>query len=401
MHSVVAVTYEMDNPAKAVDDLLKQLELRGPLNKNSCGFLFCDADMNYEPVGAMLQARLPFDVVGCTSIANFDREQGVQTFSASLLVLTADDVRFSTVLTGALTDENVNSELQLAYDKAKASADGPGKLLFLFPPFDETITLDTYVDTLNRLSGAIPVFGGLPSSSTADDDILVFAEGKVFSDRAVIVLLEGNVQPLFSVQNVLSSFSDQKSLVTKAKKNVIYRVEDRTFVDYLKSVGLDTDELIAQGDLAVYVSTPLKVNMNKDEDHDGIPVVRTIKSLNPLDGSGILFGEIPELSTLSIVTMKRQDIQDSSLKAVRDIQEQIAASSGDYVYTVLLCVSCGGRYLVMADDKEVEGKIIADNISRSLTLSGFYAYGEVCPTHVRNGKALNRVHNESIVMCAL
>ena len=187
--------------------------------------------------------------------------------------------------------------------------------------------------------------------------------------------------------------------MTKADRNVIYTVDDMPFVDYLRSVGMSVDELIAQGDLAVYVSTPLKVNLSKNDYSDGIPVVRTIKTLNPSDGSGVLFGAISEKSAVSIATMKRQDIQESCKTAIEEIREKIAAAGDDY--TTLLCVSCGGRYMVMADDKDVEGRIIVENLPKGLTLAGFYAYGEICPTAIRNGKAVNRIHNESIVMCAL
>jgi hypothetical protein len=232
----------------------------------------------------------------------------------------------------------------------------------------------------------------------------MYANGRPYTDRAAVVLVGGNVRPLFSVQNVLSAFSEQKRTVTKAKDNLIYTVEEMSFVDYLKSVGMSVDDLIEQGDLAVYVSTPLKVYLNKDDYNDGIPVVRTIKSLNPEDGSGVLFGSISEKSAISIATMKRQDIQDSCRMAIKEILEKIAASrenETDYAYTTLICISCGGRYMVMADDKDIEGNIILENLPEYLTLSGFYAYGEVCPTGVRGGKAINRVHNESIVMCAL
>jgi hypothetical protein len=174
-----------------------------------------------------------------------------------------------------------------------------------------------------------------------------------------------------------------------------------TFLEYLKAVGLSVDELIAQGDLASYVSTPLKVHLYKNDYNDGIPVVRTIQKLNSSDGSGRLFGAISEKSTLSIATMKRQDIQDSCKMAINEILEKIGENEGDYVYTTLFCISCAGRYMVMADDKEIEGDILVEKLPGGLTLSGFYAYGEICPTAVRDGKAVNRVHNESIVICAL
>jgi hypothetical protein len=401
MRSIVAVTDEMDNAGKAVQDLWKQVNDKGPLGKNSCGFVYCDVEMDHEAFTSALKEKFPFEITGCTSIANFDTEHGSQIISAVLVVLTADDAKFSVAVTDALTRENLARELEAAYKKTASAMGGQGKLLFLVPPFNDATPLDDYVDILSEVSGNIPIFGGLPSSNVADGDILMYGNGRPYGDRAAIVLVGGNVRPLFSVQNVLSTFSEQKGTVTKARDNVIYSVENMPFVDYLKSVGMAVDDLIEQGDLAVYVSTPLKVYLNKNDYNDGIPVVRTVKTLNPEDGSGVLFGSISEKSTISIATMKRQDIQDSCKMAIKEILEKIEANRDDYAYTTLICVSCGGRYMVMADDKEIEGDIILANLPKNLTLSGFYAYGEICPTVVRDGKAVNRVHNESIVMCAL
>ncbi|MDR2528046.1 MAG: FIST C-terminal domain-containing protein [Synergistaceae bacterium] len=399
MRSIVAVTYEMDDAKKAVSDLLSQIEKKGPLGKNGLGIVYCDVEVNHEEFIATLREKLPFDVVGCTSAATFDTENGTQIISIVLLVLTGDDVEFSSAVTGVLTAENLRQELGAAYERASSALREPCKLIFLIPSFMDFIPMDNYVDILSELSGDVPIFGGLPSSSVADGDILMYASGRPFNDRVAIALISGGVRPVFSIQNVLSTYSEQKRVVTKADKNIIYTVDDMPFVDYLRSVGMSVDELIAQGDLAVYVSTPLKVNLSKNNYNDGIPIVRTIKTLNPSDGSGALFGAISEKSTVSIATMKRQDIQDSCKMAIEEIREKIAAAGGGY--TTLLCVSCCGRYMVMADDKDVEGRIIVENLPKGLTFSGFYAYGEFCPTATRDGKAVNRVHNESIIMCAL
>jgi hypothetical protein len=390
----------MDNAEKAVEELLEQVNAAGPLCKNSCGFVYCDVEMDHDKFIAALQCHVPFEFLGCTSIATFDTKNGVQTISCVLVVLTADDATFSVAVTEALTEENLRRELETAYKKAASSVNEPGKLLFLVPPFS-VVPLDEYVDLLSEVSGDVPIFGGLPSSNVIDGDILMYANGRVHRDRAGIVLVGGNVRPLFSVQNVLSAFLEQKGTITKADKNVVYSVEGMTFVDYLRSIGLAVDELIDQGDLSAYVSTPLKVYLNKDNDNDGIPVVRTILRLNPSDGSGTLYGAVSEKSALSIATMKRQDIKDSCKIALDEILEKINVNQEDYVYSTLLCVSCGGRYVVMADDNSLEGKIILENLPKNLTFSGFYSAAEICPTIVRGARAVNRVHNESIVMCAL
>jgi small ligand-binding sensory domain FIST len=100
--------------------------------------------------------------------------------------------------------------------------------------------------------------------------------------------------------------------------------------------------------------------------------------------------------------MKRNDIQESAKALIDDIKNKIDQAAGDgYRYSTLFCVSCGGRYMVMGDDKDLEGDILKRNLPEGLEFAGFYAYGEICPTAVTDGKALNRVHNESIVICAL
>ena len=196
----------MDNAEKAVQELLKQVYAKGPLDKNGCAFVYCDVEMPHEPFIAALQEKLPFGLVGCTSIATFDTENGAQILSAVLVILTADDAEFSVAFTDSLTSENLHCELEAAYKKTASAVDG-GKLIFLVPPFLDIAPLDEYVDSLSAISGDIPIFGGLPSSNITDGDILMYADGRVHADRAAIVLVGGNVRPLFSVQNVLSTFS--------------------------------------------------------------------------------------------------------------------------------------------------------------------------------------------------
>ncbi|MDR1965746.1 MAG: FIST C-terminal domain-containing protein, partial [Synergistaceae bacterium] len=383
-------------------ELYEQIESRGPLGKNSFGFVFCDAEVRHDEFMEYAKGKFPFELVGNTSIANLDTENGTQTMSATLLVLTGDDVAFSHALTDTLTAGNLESELRSVYAKASAACPESAKMLFLIPPFNDMAPLDNYVSILSECSGDIPIFGGLPSSNVADSDILMYADGRAFTDRAAIVLLGGDVRPIFSVKNVLSAFSQVKHTITEASENVVYRVDDMTFVDYLRKAGLSVDEQIAQKDLAVYVSTPLLVNLNVGDVDDGVPVVRTIKKLEPSDGSGVLFGAISKHSKVSLASMRRNDIQESAHALIADIAGKIGEASGDgYRYSTLFCVSCGGRYMVMADDNKLEGETLLQSLPSGINLAGFYAYGEICPTAIADGKALNRIHNESIVICAL
>jgi hypothetical protein len=402
MRSITAVTFELDDIESAVRELMEQVNKRGILGDSSFGFLFCDAGTQHDELLKEMAGNFPFEIVGCTSIANFDTENGSQMLSVTLLVLTGDDISFSYSLTDTLNMENLESELVSAYERASSGLGERAKVIFLIPPFNDMTPLDNYINILSGASEDIPIFGGLPSANISDGDLLMYADGQAFEDRAAIVLLGGNVNPLFSVGNILSSFSETKHTITDARENVVFKVDDMSFIDYLRSAGLSVDELIEQKDLAVYVSTPIIVNLSVDDVDDGIPVVRTIQRLEPSDGSGILFGAIPNNSKISLASMRRNDIQASVKALTDDITKKIREASREgYEYSTLFCVSCAGRYMVMADDKNLEGDILFEGSPENMTLAGFYAYGEICPTIIIDGKATNRVHNESIVICAL
>jgi hypothetical protein len=55
----------------------------------------------------------------------------------------------------------------------------------------------------------------------------------------------------------------------------------------------------------------------------------------------------------------------------------------------------------MAPKNTLEADVLRRKLPRGLSMSGYYSFGEVCPTSVRQGKAMNAAHNESLVLLAL
>jgi hypothetical protein len=72
-----------------------------------------------------------------------------------------------------------------------------------------------------------------------------------------------------------------------------------------------------------------------------------------------------------------------------------------YKYSTIFAVSCVARYYVMAAKNTIEADVLRNNFSSGISLSGFYSFGEICPTSVNSGKALNAAHNESLVLLAI
>ena len=402
MKSTTAMTREMDDMKKTAEELASQVQETLPLKTGSCGILFCDSEMDHAQLVAELKDRLPETViVGCTSVANIDGKKGFQDMVASLTVLTADDVRFSFSLSDPITADDVTEKVEEAYKRGAAVLAEPAKLILAFPAYNLNITLDEYPEALDKVSGGVPIFGGLPAANPPYGVNQILADGKVYTDRAAFVLIGGNIQPIFTVQNVLSNTTEQKRPVTHSERNVIYRVGDVSFVDYLRQFGLPVEKIASEPNTTAFVTNPLLVEMPRDDNDDGVPFVRTLHSLDLQEGSGTAIGKIPQGAMISIAVMKRKDVELSTRQAIRNIAKQIEARRGNgYEYSTILGVSCIGRYMIMANDPGVEGRVIAEETPPSIHLSSFYGYGEMGPTSVRNGRAVNRAHNESIVLCA-
>ncbi|MDR1979797.1 MAG: FIST C-terminal domain-containing protein [Synergistaceae bacterium] len=401
MKSTVAVSYEMDDMEKAAEELASQVLQSLTLLTYSCGLLFCDSEVDHDALAAALKEKLPMPVVGCSTIATFNGKKGFQDMNVSLIVLTADDVRFAVSLSEPLTAEGVKKQIEDAYSKGAAELEESPRLILAFPSYNASIMLDEYPETLDRLSVKAPIFGGIPGFVAGYGTSWVAFDGKAYTDRAVFILMGGNVHPLFSVKNVLKSYAEQKRLVTRAENNVVYKVGDISFIDHMRQLGMPVDKIVSSPDAISFVTSPLLLEMPKDEENDGFPFVRTLHTLNLEDGSGASIGRIPQGAVLSIVSMTRQDVDSSSKEAMRDLLEQIENKKKEgYECSTILTVSCIGRYMVIANDHTIEGRNIAEATPPSLNLSGFYSYGELCPTSMRDAKAANRAHNESIVFCA-
>ena len=75
--------------------------------------------------------------------------------------------------------------------------------------------------------------------------------------------------------------------------------------------------------------------------------------------------------------------------------------SEGYKYSMIFAVSCVGRYYVMASKNTLEVEALRGEFPKELSMSGFYSFGELCPTSIREWHAINAAHNESLVLLAI
>jgi hypothetical protein len=403
LKSTVAITYELDDISVGVSELVEETLDKLKLQDNSFGLLLCDSDVEHDKFVGELNRRLGVPIVGFSTTALFCGSTGLCDTAAILTTVTSDDVCFSLATSEPLSPDNVKEQIELTYNKAKSSLAGAPVFVMAFPPYKLGIMLDIYPRELDRVCGGLPVFGGLPAHDEIYGRTSIFCGDAAASDRMAILLISGAVRPVMTVKNSLSTLTNLKRTVTSSRDNVVYRVGDDTFVEFLEQLGLDVAKLANPDEKSTSFTTyPLLIERTDVGNQDGIPIVRTLHGVNLQEGSGTAIGEIPEGSIVSVGFLQSHDIELSTRKSTRDLIEKIKQNEADgYKYSMVFAVSCIARYYVMANKNTVESDALIKELPPELSLSGYYSFGELCPTSVHLGKVMNEAHNESLVLLAL
>jgi hypothetical protein len=395
MKSAVATTYELDAAGKAarelVDSIQEQLELKG----NSVGILLCDADADGAGISAEINALLHIPVAGMTSLATFS-PAGYHEGAVVLTVLTADDVQFTLAASDPF-DASYEAQLSGVYQQILSQGEGLGEkpaLLFTFCPSGEPFSGDKYANTLTELSGGVPLIGGVGSDDYDYKRARVFLTGEEYKNSLVLIGVWGAVKPTFAIRHVTSEFAERIRRVVEAKDNVVYRVGDETFVEYLEGFGLRTD---VDDPLVAFTSYPMMLTR---EGVDETPLMRHISGLNLETGEGTFIADVPTGTLANICLVNRDDIKVSAAESMAVLREKMVEQA-DYEYSTVFCISCCGRAIILGNESEAEGVIITEQLPAGMALTGAYCLGEICPTRYVDGVATNRFHNCSITFCAL
>lgn len=402
MKSATAVTFEMYDMSLAAEELLLAITEKLCFQKNSCAVLFCDIAIDFKTLSAELRKRLPCDLIGITSLAAFDYDVGYNDTGAVLLVLSADDVYFSIAGSEPLTPANIKESVSKAYSVAVKGLEGEPSFIIAFPPVNKEIPQDEYVNILDELSGGIPILGGFPSSPEDGAEERVLIEGDSYADRLGLLLIGGNIQPVFAVRDLATSSESPMSLVTSSEGIRIYTVENETFFDFWTSQGfsLDNEDISNQALSNKNLLALLVLDSNSKYSNF---LARTLFGIDRHDGSAVLCTRVPEGSMISVTLIKRRDLEISMEEALKDFNEKIEnARCKGYEFSTVICISCPIRNVMMANRNPDRVSIIKDNIPEGLALMGFYAKGEFSPVFDESNPENfeNCVHNISISFCA-
>ena len=348
-----------------------------------------------ESLIAGLREVFDFPFFGCTGIGVLSTG-GYSQSSISLLVLTADDVEFAVGMTqdiGSMDDLHFFAD---TYRECKSHLSEKDKLIFTYVPWLHDIMFDEIVSTLDSESDHVPVYGGIASDGWTFDNTYVFTDKGASMKKGVMMVMSGNISPIFTIEHSTTLTTNLHKVVTKAEGTVVYELDGKPVTDFIRDMGLITDKTSVILD---YLGTPFLATQ-KTSDGDEIDTLRCLGVIDHENHSCGYIGKIEEGSELNMVLISKEDIERSVKAAFDEILEQIVSSS-DYEYSTIICSSCAARYCLMVADKNAEGRAYEGRLPKNVNVQGVYIYGEFCPAHGKHhGKLYNVLSNETFTILA-
>ena len=399
MKSATAISYELDDIEAAAKELTDRIKEELTFGKNTVAILHGQPDMEIGELSGAVSRELGCQVIGGTTAAGaILSNEGYHELAIELHVLTADDCRFAAAISdpiGADPEKDITEVYKKALQTLKSQdASAEPKMVICVASLVQSIASDNLLEKISQLCGGLPVFGYIAADDFEFCKQQVYLDAESGGDRLAILLVSGNVKPIFQTANLAGKQSLEKRLVTKSHDNIICEVDGKPAYEYIKDFPFINDET------TVLFNYQFFVEMQNDALNDGIPVSRALNTFDKETGEVTCFANVPENSYIGLLYCTGKDVATTSEAGIKDFLGKLNATGDGYEYSTVLIATCSLRNMFLADMRETEGDLIRDMLPDDLTVSGLYAFGEIAPTSVRDGKAVNRFHNATFTVCA-
>jgi len=379
---LTAYTEEVDEVEDGVAEILGQINFSA-LKKNSVGLVTCHSDFANSAFMGELREKLPFDIIGMTTIASANLH-GQGMFSLSLTVLTSDEIVFETAMAKSLDTGNYRDKIKAAYSEAAKKLPGGPSMIFTFFPFLDELSGTQLHKSFDEICGGIPFWGSLASSPDVQTGHwFVFRNGDIDSKGIAMILVHGPIDPEFIVISLLSeNIRKTHGRITDSDGCCLREVDGTPILKYLENIGISI-----QKDFPVVM--PLMVYYEGSAE----PVALGIYTVNA-DGSVMCGGEMPVGAAIAVgeITV------EGTLASTAECMERIKKTSKRNGALFLPCIT---RYIMLTPIHNREISLVAEKMEngRLMPFSMAYSGGEICPVKDRIGVLQNRFHNFTFIAC--
>lgn len=237
-------------------------------------------------------------------------------------------------------------------------------------------------ETFNTaLPPGVTLSGGLAGDGTDFVKTLVGLDSAPAPGVIVAIGLYGDALRIgFGSAGGWSSFGPLRT-VTASQGNVLHTLDNRPALSlYQEYLGPAVADLPAAA-----LRFPLCVTTSGQPN----AVVRTILSINDAAGTMTFAGDIPTGSSVRFMRASYEELISGA---------EIAATQAAQPASLVLCVSCVGRRIVLGQRTEEELDEVRASFGPGPVLTGFYSYGELAPSGESHACQL---HNQTMTITSL
>ncbi|WP_061298523.1 FIST signal transduction protein [Herbidospora cretacea] len=241
-----------------------------------------------------------------------------------------------------------------------------------------TFPTDAFIEHSGEVLGALPIIGGLANGLRGRGSVRLFADGEVYDEGAIGVLLSGPIQ----ISTVVSQGCrpiGPTMIVTAAEDNLLLELAGQPALarleDIVSSLDEDDRELVASG---------LQIGVAMDEyaeRHErGDFLIRGVLGIDP-EREAVAIGDVVEVGRTVRFQVRDAETADEDLYELLDAHVE----GGGRVDGALL-FSCNGRGSAMFGTPDHDALALRDTLG-PIGIAGFFAAGEVGPVG-----GVNHVH---------
>jgi hypothetical protein len=379
-----AYTTEIDEVEEAVEAILGQLDLDA-LKKHSAGILNVCYDFVESGIVRALCARLPFAVIGMTTMASACKT-GSGRYGLCLTVLTSDVVTFTTACTPSLTHDNYEEAIRSTYNAARDTLPGDPAFIVSFIPYMRDVNGAELVNSFSASCHDVPVWGSMTiGMDMSFEQCRTIRNEEAEQFALAMLLVYGPVEPEFIVTSIPErNIRENRGMITESDGYTVKAVNGMPILSYLDSIGITLFDSIG---ITLHISVPLMVY------YEGAsrPVALGIFTIDD-EGNALCGGYVPEGALVAVGAIDPKGIMETA-------KESVARLSRGGKKDGILMFPCGSRYFMLAPNQDNEIRCVSAMLGDDVPYMLGYSGGEVCPVRDADGKWRNCFHNYTFSAC--
>ncbi|MBI3320541.1 MAG: FIST C-terminal domain-containing protein [Candidatus Omnitrophica bacterium] len=235
----------------------------------------------------------------------------------------------------------------------------------------------------SRLPPQVQVTGGLSGDGDRFQRTLVLSGGSPQAGRISAVGFYGSCLKVgYGSMGGWDPFGPER-LVTRARGNVLYELDGQPALElYKKYLGEHAARLPSSGLLF-----PLAVWTDNSREE----IVRTVLAVNEQEQSLTFAGDVPQDAHARLMKANFDRLVDGAQGAAKASYESLGTTTPE----LAVLVSCVGRKMVLRQRTEEELEAVQEVLGARTVMTGFYSYGEICPTA---SNANCELHNQTMTI---